>query len=187
MSDHLARRFGIGGRLISVVFNLFFIAIPTFTFCWFLEVNLYVTVVALFFSGFCLSFPRSGALTFAIEKVPGNAAGVSCSFTSLQFGLAFLGVSVAAYVYEHYGLMYFAYLTLPVYLLFGAANARLLYRYMTSYDVVDVNETEREFEKEEEVSKGGIGVGDNEIARGEKGELGQDIELRERSTDSATG
>ena len=195
MSDLFARRFGIGGRLITVVFNLFFVALPTFTFCFFLERNLYATVAALFFGGFCLSFPRSGALTFAIEKVPFNAAGVSCSFTSLQFALAFVGVTVATFIYEHYGLLYFAVATLPFYLLFGTANAWLLYRYMTSYDVVGVSENVgRDIEMGEkkdfnsDVLKEGSWEGEGEVESGRKRKEDiQEIEINEKCPESPAG
>jgi MFS family permease len=142
LSDYTARLFGIGGRLLSVVFTLFFISIPIILFCFFLERNLVATLIMLYFCGFCLSFPRSGALTFAIEKCPSSAAGVACSFTSLQFILAFFSVSAAAYIYEHFGLLYFGFSVTPIYLIYGIANALLAYRYIVSFEVIEVTETE---------------------------------------------
>jgi hypothetical protein len=98
----------------------------------------------MYFNGFCVAFPRSGSLTYVIEKCPLNAAGVSCSFSSSREILAFMSVPFAAYVYEKFGLIYFGLFVTPVLLIFWIANVRLTLKNLASFEVIHADDEEVE-------------------------------------------
>lgn len=137
--DYFAKRYGIGGRLFTVIFTLIFSFLPILGFCFFLERNLWVTVVTLYFNGFCVAFPRTGSLTYTIEKCPLNAAGVSCSFSSSREILAFLSVPLSAYVYDNFDLLYYGFSAVFVILIFCIAIVRVTYYDLISFELIHPN------------------------------------------------
>ena len=96
----------------------------------------------MLFGGLSLGFPRAGAITFAIEKYPSNAAGVSSSLSSSAQVLAFISVPLATSINDNFGLIYYGMAMAAALFIYGLANLILVIKARQSFEVVQTSSSQ---------------------------------------------
>ena len=96
----------------------------------------------MLFGGLSLGFPRAGAITFAIEKYPSNAAGVSSSLSSSAQVLAFISVPLATSINDNFDLIYYGMAMAAALFIYGLANLILVIKARQSFEVVQTSSSQ---------------------------------------------